>query len=335
MARERLNLEATRPAAPPELLLPTAPLRVVRLAAPRGLLRLTAALATGLALALGSAGLAGAATGAATTTVNIRSGPSTSHEIAGSLVRGQRITVTQKAKAGWVRVRFAGSRAYIRSSYIDRSGSLPAAPKKIKTSGTKVATETLNVRSGPGADHRVVGKLREGSRLTLTGKQRSGYAQTRFKGKARWVSVTYLAKLSNAGDVGSGGGGSSAPVTQPSTSSAKGLAAVAYARRQLGKPYRFGAEGPNRYDCSGLVMMAWRSVGVSMPRVARQQYKQGRKISRSQLRAGDLVFFYSQSPSHVGIYVGNGVMIDAPRPGKTVRYINISTMPYAGAVRPG
>jgi cell wall-associated NlpC family hydrolase len=298
-------------------------------------IRLTASLATGLALAVGSAGLASAATGAATTTVNIRSGPNTTHEIEGSLARGQRITVIRKAKAGWLRVNFAGSPAYIKSQYIDQEGSLPKAPKRIKTSGAKVATETLNVRTGPGSDRRIVGKLREGSRLTLTGKQRAGFAQTRFEGRNRWVSVTYLAKLSNAGDVGNGGGGSAAPVAPPSTSSAKGLAAVEYARRQLGKPYRFGAEGPDRYDCSGLVMMAWRSVGVSMPRVARHQYKQGNKIARSQLRAGDLVFFYSQSPSHVGIYVGNGVMIDAPRPGKTVRYMNISTMPYAGAVRPG
>jgi uncharacterized protein YraI len=326
MEQARLDPTELGTATPPTVMPLTAGFRVIRL---------TATLATGLALAIGSAGLAGAATGAATTTVNIRSGPSTSHEIEGSLARGQRITVIRKAKAGWLRVNFAGAPAYIKSQYVDQSGSLPSAPKKIKTSGTKVATETLNVRSGPGADYEVVGKLREGSRLTLTGKQRSGFAQTRFKGKARWVSATYLAKLSSAGDVGNGGGGSSAPVTPPSTSSAKGLAAVAYARRQLGKPYRFGAEGPNRYDCSGLVMMAWRSVGVSMPRVARQQYKQGRKIAKSQLRAGDLVFFYSQSPSHVGIYVGNGVMIDAPRPGKTVRYMNIRHMPYAGAVRPG
>ena len=310
-------------------------LKALRLSGGLRALRLTATVATGVALAVGGAGLADAATGAATTTVNIRSGPGTSHEIEGSLSRGQRITVTRKAKAGWVRVRFAGSSAYVKAQYLDTSGSLPAKPKKIKTSGTKVATETLNVRSGPGSDYRIVGKLVEGSRLTLTGKQRAGFAQTRFKGHTRWVSVTYLAKLSNAGDVGRGGGGSTSPVTPPRTSSAKGLAAVAFARRQLGKPYRFGAEGPSRYDCSGLVMMAWRSVGVSMPRVARQQYKQGNKISRSQLRAGDLVFFYGQSPSHVGIYVANGVMIDAPRPGKRVRYISINSMPYAGAVRPG
>jgi cell wall-associated NlpC family hydrolase len=80
---------------------------------------------------------------------------------------------------------------------------------------------------------------------------------------------------------------------------------------------------------------AWRSVGVSMPRIARHQYAQGNKISKSQLRPGDLVFFYGQTPSHVGMYAGNGMMVDAPRPGLSVRYTTISRMPYAGAVRPG
>jgi cell wall-associated NlpC family hydrolase len=289
-------------------------------------LRLTMTVSTGVALAVCGASLADAATGAAKTTVNIRSGPSTSNAIKGSLVRGQRITVIRKAQGGWVRVSFAGSRAYISSKYIDTTGALPTPPKKIKTSGTKIATEDLNVRTGAGTSYRIVGTVPEGSRLRLTGKQRAGFAETRYAGHVRWVSVTYLARA------GSGGGAVYQP---PSSSAAKGRAALAYARRQLGKPYQWGAEGPNRFDCSGLVLAAWRTVGVSMPRTARQQYAQGHKISRSQLRAGDLVFFYTQRPHHVGMYVGNGRIIDAPRPGKTVRYTTISHMPYSGAVRPG
>ena len=102
---------------------------------------------TALALAVAGAGLAAAATGAPTTTVNIRSGPSTSHAIKGSLVRGQRIEVTSKSSHGWVTVSFAGSTAYMSAKYVDTKGSLPAAPKKISTSGTKVLTETLNVQT--------------------------------------------------------------------------------------------------------------------------------------------------------------------------------------------
>lgn len=293
-------------------------------------LRLTVTVSTGLALAVGGASLAQAVTGAAKTTVNIRSGPGTSHAIKGGLVRGQRITVTRTAHDGWVRVSFAGSRAYIAADYVDTTGALPAPPKRITTTGTKIATEDLNVRSGPGKSFGAVGSLSEGTRIRLTGPQRAGFAQIRYAGHNRWVSVAYLAKSGSGG-----GGGGPVGSEPPRTSAAKGRAALAFARRQLGKPYQFGAEGPNRYDCSGLVLAAWRTVGVSMPRTARQQYAQGHKISRSQLRAGDLVFFYSQRPRHVGMYVAGGRIIDAPRPGKTVRYTTISHMPYSGAVRPG
>ena len=342
----------------------------------RHALRVTATLSTGLALVVGGATLAVATTGAATTTVNIRSGPGTSHHITGSLVRGQRITVTGKAKHGWVKVSLGGSRAYVAAKYLDTKGHLPALPKKISTSGTKVATESLNVRSGPSSSSRIVGHLPEGRRVSLTGAQRGGFAQTEFGGHRRWVSVAYLAKAhSGVGTTGStdsssNKSSSSKKSTKKSTSTknkstkkstsikkkstkkststkrkssstahlssaAKGRKAVAFVKRQLGKPYVWGAEGPNSYDCSGLVQAAWKSVGVQLPRVARWQYAQGHHIAKSQLRPGDLVFYYTQHPRHVGMYVGNGRIIDAPRTGMNVRYTTLNHMPYSGAVRPG
>ncbi len=109
--------------------------------------------------------------------------------------------------------------------------------------------------------------------------------------------------------------------------------AVAYAKAQLGKPYVWSAEGPNSFDCSGLTMMAWRSAGVSIPRVAAAQYGIGRHISKSALEPGDLVFFGSPI-HHVGIYVGGGMMIEAPYTGQVVRYHTIDRSDYAGATRP-
>jgi cell wall-associated NlpC family hydrolase len=279
-----------------------------------------------VALTIGSAGLAVAATAAATTTVNIRSGPGISHAVVGGLVRGQRISTTSRPRAGWVAVAFAGRKAYVASRYLDSKGALPARPTKINTDGTKIATETLNVRSGPSARRSVVGSVPAGRRLTLTGRLSGGYAQTLYGGRARWVSVAYLA--STPGSV-------AARTTAPVAATSKGKAALAFAKRQLGKPYRFGAAGPSSYDCSGLTSAAWRSVGVTVPRTSQQQYRQGRKIAKSQLRAGDLVFFYGQFPSHVGMYVGDGTIIHAPRPGRSVEYTKLSYMPYVGAVRPG
>ncbi|MBA8793058.1 cell wall-associated NlpC family hydrolase [Friedmanniella endophytica] len=118
-----------------------------------------------------------------------------------------------------------------------------------------------------------------------------------------------------------------------SSSSSKGERALAYAKKQLGDPYRFGADGPSSFDCSGLTLAAWKSVGVNLPHNSVTQYYHGKHVSKSQLKPGDLVFFYS-GRSHVAIYAGGGKVIHAPRPGSTVSYIKMSYMPFAGAVRP-
>jgi cell wall-associated NlpC family hydrolase len=118
------------------------------------------------------------------------------------------------------------------------------------------------------------------------------------------------------------------------TGSSKGAKALAYAKAQLGEPYVRNGDGPSSWDCSGLTMMAWGSVGVSLPHSSGQQFNRGQPVAKSDLQSGDLVFFYSDI-SHVGIYAGNGQVIHAPRPGKSVEYIKMSYMPYAGARRPG
>ena len=114
----------------------------------------------------------------------------------------------------------------------------------------------------------------------------------------------------------------------------KGEKALAYAKKQLGEKYKYGAAGPNRWDCSGLTMKAWGSAGKKLPHSAKGQYKKGKKVKKSDLRKGDLVFFYS-GPSHVGIYAGGGKVIHSPKPGSKVSYIKIKYMPYKGARRPG
>ncbi|MFD2080179.1 Cell wall-associated hydrolase, NlpC family [Actinopolymorpha cephalotaxi] len=116
--------------------------------------------------------------------------------------------------------------------------------------------------------------------------------------------------------------------------SGRGATALAFARAQLGEPYVFGAAGPSSWDCSGLTMMAWQAAGVSLPHSSRSQYAMSAKVSRSQLRPGDLVLFYSDR-HHIGLYAGNGMVLHAPRPGKSVEYLPMRYMPYAGAVRPG
>jgi peptidoglycan DL-endopeptidase CwlO len=120
----------------------------------------------------------------------------------------------------------------------------------------------------------------------------------------------------------------------PVSGSGRGAKALAYAKDQLGEPYVRSGDGPDSWDCSGLTMMAWGSVGVSLPHSSRQQFNRGRSVDKADLQLGDLVFFYDDL-HHVALYAGNGQVIHAPRPGKSVEYIKISYMPYRGAKRLG
>ncbi|MFH9421193.1 NlpC/P60 family protein [Streptomyces sp. NPDC017529] len=129
-------------------------------------------------------------------------------------------------------------------------------------------------------------------------------------------------------DGGSGGGR-----TDDGSYSGKAAKALAFARAQMGKPYVWGATGPNSYDCSGLTQAAWKAAGVSLPRTTWDQVKAGDRVATKDLKPGDLVFFYNDI-SHVGMYIGDGKMIHAPKPGASVRVESIYYMPIYGSVRP-
>ena len=119
--------------------------------------------------------------------------------------------------------------------------------------------------------------------------------------------------------------------TEPPVTPGAG-AAIAFARTQLGKPYRWGAAGPNSYDCSGLLLVAWRSAGRSLPHSSRALFAMSTHIPVSSVRPGDLVF-YGSPIHHVGMYVGNGQMIEAPRTGLSVRYASIFRRNLVGVGR--
>ena len=126
--------------------------------------------------------------------------------------------------------------------------------------------------------------------------------------------------------------------SQPSQSSpaSRGAgAAISAARAQLGKPYAWGGSGPNSFDCSGLTAWAWRAGGVGLPHNAAAQQGMGRSVSRGALQPGDLVFFGSPA-YHVGLYIGDGMMIHAPTTGDVVKISSLSYMSdYSGATRVG
>jgi cell wall-associated NlpC family hydrolase len=174
-------------------------------------------------------------------------------------------------------------------------------------------------------------------------------SQARAVGLARAAAARRAAALARAraaaaaahggGGGGGGGSGGGAPWSHSHATSAGARAAIAFAMAQLGDPYQWAAAGPNTWDCSGLTMMAWRAGGVSLPHWSVAQWQLSTPVSASQARPGDLVFFaYNLSDyttiHHVALYLGDGMMIEAPYTGAVVRISSVDRPDLWGFGRP-
>ncbi|MFF8927948.1 NlpC/P60 family protein [Streptomyces longwoodensis] len=171
----------------------------------------------------------------------------------------------------------------------------------------------------------------EKARLAAIEKRKQEEAARQAAALAKQQAEARAAQQDSPSGSGSGAGaGSASGAGSGTSSSSTGSAAtdpayatradkaLAFARAQIGKPYVWGATGPGSFDCSGLTQAAWKAAGVSLPRTTYDQVDAGTTVPLSQARPGDLVFFYGDI-SHVGLYIGNGMMIHAPKPGAYVR----------------
>ncbi|MFD5815134.1 NlpC/P60 family protein [Streptomyces sp. NPDC059618] len=132
--------------------------------------------------------------------------------------------------------------------------------------------------------------------------------------QAKWVGTGILKKVGTA-------------------ATPAGRKAIAFATRQLGKPYVWGAEGPDSYDCSGLTSQAWLAAGHPIPRTSEEQWRQLKHVPIEDMRPGDLIIYFSDA-SHVALYIGGGRIIQAPRPGRWVYVSPAASMEILGVVRP-
>lgn len=123
-----------------------------------------------------------------------------------------------------------------------------------------------------------------------------------------------------------------APATPAAPEVTLGDKVIEIAKTKLGRPYIYGAAGPNAFDCSGLVQWAHAQAGVTVPRVSYAQIAGGQRIARADLQPGDVVAFYSGA-SHVGLYIGDGQVIHAPQSGVPISIAPLASMPFYGATR--
>jgi cell wall-associated NlpC family hydrolase len=123
-----------------------------------------------------------------------------------------------------------------------------------------------------------------------------------------------------------------APNIDPGEASGKATGALKAALSKLGRPYVWGADGPSTFDCSGLTLWAYKQVGINLPHYTGSQWNAGTRVSRAELRPGDLVFFHADL-HHMGMYIGDGKMVHAPQTGDVVKIVPMEGRPFAGGVR--
>ncbi|MFF7676361.1 NlpC/P60 family protein [Actinacidiphila glaucinigra] len=203
--------------------------------------------------------------------------------------------------------------------------------QKLTEAQQRLNAEKTAVKQKLAAAQKLLNSLtaQEKARLAALEKKRQEEAAEKA---AEIAAKEKAAQEAAAKEPGSSAGSSGSTAPASGTYAAKAAKAIEFARAQLGKPYVYGATGPNSYDCSGLTQAAWGAAGVSIPRVTYDQVDFGSRVSADQLQPGDLVFFYSDI-THVGLYIGGGQMIHAPHTGSVVKIAPITEMPIYGYAR--
>lgn len=270
--------------------------------------------------------------------LNIRSGAGTSNSVVAKVYRGQSVTILE-SQSGWHKVRLSngtegwGSADYIRTGAQVASASQSSTPAS--GSGT-VTASALNIRSGASTGSSVIAKAYRGQTVSLLESQSGWYKVRLSNGVEGWASSSYISKgsqVASASEV--------APVQAPSRGTDRS-AAISLAYAQMGKPYRWGAEGPSSFDCSGFTTYIYRNaLGKSIPRTSVAQSGYGTKIdNKSDLIPGDLVFFDTDKDgdvNHVGIYAGGGKFVHASSGAKKVTVSDLNgwySDKFKGARRP-
>jgi peptidoglycan DL-endopeptidase CwlO len=219
--------------------------------------------------------------------------------------------------------------ALAQAGYLPSLGERQAgAMNRLKAGEQKLAATEAEIKAQQGKAQGAKARLQKNRALV---KKRLTQAAAQLNSLEAGQRSTVRSSLNNSGRVPSGGGSAYCNGKAVQAPSGAAKAAITFACQQIGDPYQWAAAGPGSWDCSGLTMKAYAAGGVSLPHSSRQQAGYGSSVSTSNLQPGDLVFFHSPI-SHVGIYLGDGMMVHAPHSGDVVKVAEMYASPTA-AVR--
>ena len=260
--------------------------------------------------------------------LNVRTGPSTSYAKIATLSYGQSVNVLSTSN-GWSKINYNGSTGYVSSQYLQ--STKPSSSSSSETSQTVKYVNTtsgLNMRTGPATSYAKITTIAYGQSVNVLSTS-NGWSKINYSGSTGYVSSQYLQSTKPSSSSSSNSGSTSV------SSSASSV--IAYAKTLLGKPYVWGAQGPNSFDCSGFTYYVFKNkAGIVLPRTSSSQSKYGTSVSWSNLKAGDLMFFDTNGAnngqvSHVGLYIGNGQMIHASSSQRKIVITSVNTSYYKNA----
>ena len=260
--------------------------------------------------------------------LNVRTGPSTSYTKIATLSYGQSVNVLSTSN-GWSKINYNGSTGYVSSQYLQ--STKPSSSSSLETSQTVKYVNTtsgLNMRTGPATSYAKITTIAYGQSVNVLSTS-NGWSKINYSGSTGYVSSQYLQSTKPSSSSSSNSGSTSV------SSSASSV--IAYAKTLLGKPYVWGAQGPNSFDCSGFTYYVFKNkAGIVLPRTSSAQSKYGTSVSWSNLKAGDLMFFDTNGAnngqvSHVGLYIGNGQMIHASSSQRKIVITGVNTSYYKNA----
>lgn len=271
--------------------------------------------------------------------LNVRAKSNTSSEIIDRLSSGQVVKIVAQTSNGWYKVEVNNKVGYVSGNYIVRTNEQVSQVQDNSSKIGKIATvntTALNVRSGSGISNPVVNKVYKNNNVKILDVDSNGWMKVQLStGVNGWVNGKYLTNFKE-GSLNSATSNQvpnqSVTESTQSNSSSKVQSVINLATSKLGCAYQWGAEGPNSFDCSGLVYYTYKNAAnIVLPRTSSAQASAGYQVSKSNLKAGDLVFFNTNGKgiSHVGIYLGNGDMIHSPNSNSVVKKVSINSGYYA------
>ena len=251
--------------------------------------------------------------------LRVRSGPSTESSTLDYAANGEYVSI--KGKTGsWYKVSYNLTDGYMHESHL-----LLHDAKNVELGYGRVSGNKVNIRSGPGTSYTAVARGNAGDKAYVIGFNRQWY-KVIYGDKIGYIRSDYLQlteipyenKDSTKAPIFFIDGKSTGITPSANALSVGGSSTaskiVATAKQYIGVPYVWGGSSPSGFDCSGFTQYVFNKHGIALPRTTDQQYKVGSYVSRSNLKAGDLVFLqntYREGISHVGIYIGDGKMIHA------------------------